>query len=414
MRGFTFVFIYAFFWRIVNAVLSNTTIDDIDPSVIYQSPFSGTFCSVAVDDTYGCEGVDYSQFKHGTLTRGVKGKIAIPFTVYVFVGSLTLQPRTALFLDQTLVGTLSVTEPTLDPHSLLVYQNTSLANRVRIFEIVPGDEAGADFDALIYSYAFTLWGTLIFILRRSDELTSTDSSVSIPASNSEQTPTSPMQSNSRTSTTSTTSVEPAIVRTQSSSSQSTSSPPVSLRKKPAAATIAGGVIGAILSLAVSLLAFYVLRRRARRTSAPDEEMSPGPRSEEKGTQIVSVSDRPATRTGSAATGSAGIVQAERNPSVLEEQIRVLKGQLQAALQAHDDATHAVTETESSISDASPLTRSFSTMKREQTFAVQDNQAAARDLLVHTDSGLRLESARSLEELPPVYVARNSFVDRGLA
>jgi hypothetical protein len=49
-----------------------------------------------------------------------------------------------------------------------------------------------------------------------------------------------------------------------------------------------------------------------------------------------------------------------------------------------------------------VARALSTMKREQTQAVQSYAPAALDWLIRTDSGLRLEPGRDVEELPPVY------------
>jgi hypothetical protein len=50
-------------------------------------------------------------------------------------------------------------------------------------------------------------------------------------------------------------------------------------------------------------------------------------------------------------------------------------------------------------------RSLSTMKREQTRVVRENEESYRgvDSLVHTDSGLRLTPGR-VNELPPNYAA----------
>lgn len=49
------------------------------------------------------------------------------------------------------------------------------------------------------------------------------------------------------------------------------------------------------------------------------------------------------------------------------------------------------------------TRSLSTMKRDQTSVVQETTSLTRTLL-HSDSGLRLNSQSGLIELPPTYAA----------
>jgi hypothetical protein len=141
-------------------------------------------------------------------------------------------------------------------------------------------------------------------------------------------------------------------------------------------------------------------------------MAPGPPAE-KEAQIVAVPDEPVTSTGSEQSGEVGTIQAERDPSLLEDQIRVLKAELQAARQAQGNAPESVARTSSTATDAPvpgpSATRSLSTMKRERTGLRTVGNYEPVDLLVHTDSGIDLDPGQAVEELPPMYVSRKSFV-----
>jgi hypothetical protein len=234
----------------------------------------------------------------------------------------------------------------------------------------------------------------------------------LTAPESEQTPTAltiPTQSSSLT------------IPTQSSSQIMSSSPPPSSGsgKRLHVPVIAGGVVGALLALGAFVLLFYVLRRRAKRRNGGhlplDEEMALGPApSDEKGAQVVAVPHGPATSKGSGRGGDVGSVQAERDPSLLAEQVRVLKAQLQATLQAQGSAADSVARTASTATDTRPsVLRPLSTTKRERTGPLTVRNYEPAPLLVHTDSGIRLEPAQTVEELPPMYVPRKSFVGQSV-
>ncbi|KAJ7894379.1 hypothetical protein B0H13DRAFT_1885961 [Mycena leptocephala] len=207
------------------------------------------------------------------------------------------------------------------------------------------------------------------------------------------------------------------IPTRSSSRIMASSPPLCSEKRLQAPVIAGGVVGALLGLGGVFLLFHVLRRRAKRRNGPhlplDDEMAAGPPADEKGAQIVAVLDEPVTSTASEQSGDVGTIQAERDPNLLAEQIRVLKAQLQAALQAQDNAPNSVARTPSTATDAPvpgpSATHSLSTMKRERTGLRTVRNYEPVDLRVHTDSGIDLDPGQAVEELPPVYVPRKSVV-----
>ncbi|KAJ7894377.1 hypothetical protein B0H13DRAFT_2276471 [Mycena leptocephala] len=201
---------------------------------------------------------------------------------------------------------------------------------------------------------------------------------------------------------------------QSSNQTISSSPLPSSGKRLRAPVIAGGVVGALLALGAFVLLFYVLRRRAKRRNGGhlplDEEMARGAApSDEKAAQVVVVPHRLAASKGSGRGGNVGSIQAERDPSLLAEQVKVLKAQLQTALRAQGNAADSAARTTSTATDAAApgpsVTRSISTTKREQTGALTVRNYEPVPLLVHTDSGIRLEPVQAVEELPPMYVPR---------
>ncbi|KAJ6498389.1 hypothetical protein C8R47DRAFT_1212086 [Mycena vitilis] len=79
---------------------------------------------------------------------------------------------------------------------------------------------------------------------------------------------------------------------------------------------------------------------------------------------------------------------------LEAEVKQLKGE-------RGEGSSSASNTE-----VASLTRSLSTMKRDQSRAVQDHQEGytGADALMHTDSGLRLTADRTVPELPPTYAA----------
>jgi hypothetical protein len=205
---------------------------------------------------------------------------------------------------------------------------------------------------------------------------------------------------------------------QSSNQTISSSPLPSSGKRLRAPVIAGGVVGALLALGAFVLLFYVLRRRAKRRNGGhlplDEEMARGAApSDEKAAQVVVVPHRLAASKGSGRGGNVGSIQAERDPSLLAEQVKVLKAQLQTALRAQDILADSVgRRTAADAAAPGPsMIRPLSTTKRERerTGPLTVRNYEPVPLLVHTDSGIRLEPAQAVEELPPLYVSRKSFV-----
>ncbi|KAJ7918641.1 hypothetical protein B0H13DRAFT_283408 [Mycena leptocephala] len=205
---------------------------------------------------------------------------------------------------------------------------------------------------------------------------------------------------------------------QSSNQTMSPPPPPPSGKRLHAPVIAGVIVGALLALGAFVMLFHVLRRRAKRRSGLhlplDEEMAPGPPANEKGAQVVAVPHGLAVLKGSGRGGDVGSIQAERDPSLLAEQVRVLKAQLQDALQAQDNAPNSVGIRRTAADAAAPgpsVIRPLSTTKRERerTGPLTVRNEEPVPLLVHTDSGICLEPAQAVEELPPLYVSRKSFV-----
>ncbi|KAJ7479860.1 hypothetical protein FB451DRAFT_1171945 [Mycena latifolia] len=149
------------------------------------------------------------------------------------------------------------------------------------------------------------------------------------------------------------------------------------KSKPPIAEIVGGLIGELGLLAVlAAMVVYFKRRSGRRKTASGRiylgDTDPAP-DVKPGTAVV----------------RAGSPQHAQHTAVLAEQIRVLQAQT-TELQRAQRAPSAGTR--------------LATMKRKQVRVVREHAPAqpAADLVLHTDSGLRLAPARRVEELPPEY------------
>ncbi|KAJ7662752.1 hypothetical protein DFH06DRAFT_1471510 [Mycena polygramma] len=160
----------------------------------------------------------------------------------------------------------------------------------------------------------------------------------------------------------------------------------STRKKPPVGAIAGAVVGAVALIFILLVAVIFVRRarhnKWRNTPAMQESRLSTDTLKEPLTVGSSVSD----------TMPSGAIQDDVR--VLREELQQLRQQVQGSSTPGD-------------SEAASLGRSISTMKREQTRALQQQGPGSNvtDSLVHTDSGLRLTaSRREVDELPPSYVA----------
>ncbi|KAJ7662724.1 hypothetical protein DFH06DRAFT_1396873 [Mycena polygramma] len=213
----------------------------------------------------------------------------------------------------------------------------------------------------------------------------------------------------------------------------------SLKKKnPPVSAIAGAVVGALAAIVLFIVALIALRHRraghnSRRNSRrntpaikgvhpllddtllePKESVvagTPSPPVEPPTTEPIE--SPPTERTSSPETQDDSVKEEVR---ILREQLEELRQQspprtdevtalreelqlLRQQVQGGNSSTAVETENDS-------LGRSLSTMKREQTRALQEHGRGGdvTDMLVHTDSGLRLTAGRAVDELPPTYAA----------
>ncbi|KAJ7112928.1 hypothetical protein C8R44DRAFT_741276 [Mycena epipterygia] len=405
---------------LAGAVLTNHTMDDTNPLVVYVDQKSPSICSGTTDgispqpativDACSESPGDLSHMINQTLTLVSSGHIIIPFigtALYVFFAtgpgltsmSLTYQ------LDGEVVGqfntsTSDITSP--DDVSTLGYQNTSMSNELHSFVIIPSPAFPQFlFDGAIYfsdDKAMPVGPSSSFFTVSPTRTSSSAAATTAPASSEK----------SGTLSTSTTSASsPAVTQSIQSATR------VSSQKKGRAAAIAGGVVGALVVLVVALLiARLFLRRRGRRHNGASQDNL---LTDEENTSSGSTGQLPAG-AGTGVTGSS--TSEDAAPAV---KVRVLQAQPQVALHADDNVCETgntstpVTSDSRSVEAAASATQGpLPAIKRDQVAAVREEAApryrdsppALWGLLVHTDSGLRLDPRHAsviLEELPPVYV-----------
>ncbi|KAJ6503551.1 hypothetical protein C8R45DRAFT_1209272 [Mycena sanguinolenta] len=340
-----------------SANLTNHTIDDTDPSVT-SANLGGL-----------CRNCDFNQTELLPLYKGSatslnppvldepESTMVISFTgvaVYVYLAKPFGFPSNATFrLDGKSLASQFEASNEIAQYNDLALQAVNLASERHILEILRGQDATFYFDYYIFT---------------SDD--SAPNTTSVPSLATSATA-------SRPSATSPLDTSHAPSRSESS-----------------VAAIAGGVVGGIVLLCVLLSVFLLCRRRRSRTTtspamieayAADNQAISKPR-----TGFLPPGP---TKAGSQTPSSEG----NENPF---EVIRSLQENVQRLEQRLGEA---------SAGEAGGLTRSLSTLKREQTRAVQDNQPTydGTQTFTHTDSGLRLTAGgggrgRVLEELPPTY------------
>ncbi|KAJ7661719.1 hypothetical protein B0H17DRAFT_1337157 [Mycena rosella] len=215
--------------------------------------------------------------------------------------------------------------------SRLGYQNTTLSNELHTLLITPnitGDSA--QFGDIIYS------------------------------SDDEETP--PNASNI-----------PSSTRATPGSSTPPPPTPAPSLNKPRSAAIAGGVVGALVTLvAFLLIARALMRRRARRRTgfsrgnlkSADGEKPWGPPSDVEAARSTASPGPPSRTANSAPEEDATPAHGERDPSLLAEQVRVLEAQLQAAPQGSEAASSSTTAGARPRQAGASVSRSVSMMKRE--------------------------------------------------
>ncbi|KAJ7662762.1 hypothetical protein DFH06DRAFT_357736 [Mycena polygramma] len=203
-----------------------------------------------------------------------------------------------------------------------------------------------------------------------------------------------------------------------------SNPPSHPSKKAPVGAIAGAIVGTLVLVVAFILAFMAVQRarRKKRRNTPGMEESGqlstdalvvskevlAPATSPSGPVEVYTTDHirsPLMDTLDTAHVPPPPVEplpTEAMTSVAtQEEFRLLREQLEQLRQRMDGSSAVTTG-----SETASLERSLSTMKREQTRALQSQGQGGNvtDTLVHTDSGLRLTAGRAVNELPPSYVA----------
>ncbi|KAJ7620912.1 hypothetical protein DFH06DRAFT_1305929 [Mycena polygramma] len=404
------------------ALQTNNSIDDSSGHVVYDTGgvMSNLTCSYpACENRAGEFGLDTSKLHNGTFSS--YATIIVPFQGNAFYLFLAVSPGEGvaaygkrLFIDNVYVGGMQEISATPGAqYNVCAYANTSIPDGQHTFEMDSLQEW--IFDYAIYT----------------DSTGQPDPDPSSSATN-------PSSNTLTSSGTVSSSTGAGVVA--SSGAKTTTAPATApnSKKKPPVGAIAGGVVGAVALISISIVGF-ILARRTRRINTPAMEQSEPPATDPLVMTKEAVSmeaevpfaatgqpwAQPSTTTipsqqddiglaeqvqlmeAEVASAAAELSGAEPNITTtashpddigLAEQVRLLKHELRELRQRVDGGSTTSSETAS-------LGRSLSTMKREQTQALQQHGRGSHvtDALVHTDSGLRLTAGRA-EELPPTYVA----------
>ncbi|KAJ6572412.1 hypothetical protein DFH09DRAFT_1461880 [Mycena vulgaris] len=163
------------------------------------------------------------------------------------------------------------------------------------------------------------------------------------------------------------------------------------KRKLSVPAIAGGAVAGVAVLLV-LISILMLLRRPRngdstRTSWTNVDPAPVPLLSGRGWTQPSFPE--------------GVNDPDHHTAGLVLELRMLREQVERLEAERREGSGSAGSETASLT----LSRSFSTMKREQTRVVQAHQYGygVTDSLVHTDSGLRLTAGREVHEVPPTYV-----------
>ncbi|KAJ7187394.1 hypothetical protein C8R46DRAFT_1342498 [Mycena filopes] len=390
----------------VNAVLTNHTVDDTSPLLSYNQKCSNCASADAL-------GFDTGRLNAGTVTT-LSDLDAIPSSLqFNFTGELHTVHRTAIYIFIAIpaVGT-PTTDTSLDARALPVRADSNAGVAPYVGPRGPGEAAGQGGLFTGTSGAITLDGfvlannptfPLLAAAQYSHCLWFTTGLADGPHSLKLETSKTALMIDSIVYTSNdpnlSSSGTPTVVSTIGTVSSSTSSgSPTSLashHKAPVGA-IAGGVIGGT-ALILAFLVGWILSRRKKHTNGPTT-----PAMQES----ASLQDHPLlTQSPSVAILTATKTEPPSQDAVSAEQFRLLQEQVRQLSQQRAGSSTAGTSVAGS--DTASLGRSLSTMKREQTRALVEHGERGEgvtDTLVHTDSGLRLTAGRTVDELPPTYVA----------
>ncbi|KAJ7643161.1 hypothetical protein DFH06DRAFT_602977 [Mycena polygramma] len=434
----------------VSAVPTNHTIDDAGPRVRYIPSTDGLCVGCAPTSQY-----DRSQLNNGTVTTysvtdGVPRAIEMNFTgtaIYIFVAAASaptyLEQRFGIALDVPRDGPefILTAPPFYAQYNILAYKNTSLADGAHTLQLQFSSNTAVNFDYAVYTSndpappeskrkphaAAIAGGTVgglagalaiiaIVVWRRRRHLRAEHTSGKGSASVAE----SPLPPHGR-----------AAAAKEASQSQE-SSAPVPGDGEKVASILAASINESglpLLSPANEYAHQWDTETPARgdgqdietmRVSSNDGLPRPPP-----GARVMPEGDVH-DRNSAIPRGDGEDVAAILAARVLALEAQMATQQRDSSAHVHGDGSEALAakllaleaevkqlkaergegSSSASNTDAASLTRSLSTMKRDQSRTVRDHQEGytGADALMHTDSGLRLTAERTVPELPPTYAA----------
>ncbi|KAJ6568668.1 hypothetical protein B0H19DRAFT_1133759 [Mycena capillaripes] len=435
----------------VLAVPQNHTIDDTSPLVDY---YQGLHCSPCPDE-FRNYGLDPAQLNNGTFSafenNGDNG-LRLRFNgtaIYVYLAvpaaaNLSTPVNCNFILDSVPEAGADfsmISPPEVNQYNVLVYAKTDIPDGSHILNMDVGDTPVV-FDYAYYtsddlepdppalSGASSSGGTIAISSLATSGAASTSATVLTSS------PTFPLTSGSTSAATMITATamtsvaamtsaaamtsSPAILPSLSTSAAATTSSPTILTssspKKTLSIPLIAGAAAVGVALILALFMGFVLYHRARRTKADAPDM-------EEWDYVPGIGVPRGARDGwvgnggiqdhHGATRAAQMQQNQSGKGVplrkLRKQVKRLEGTINGT--GSDITSLVSTSTEGSGAEGSESASrapSLEMMKRDQTRALQDHQrgvgVGVRDMLVHTDSGLRLMAGRVVDEVPPSYVA----------
>ncbi|KAJ7676656.1 hypothetical protein DFH06DRAFT_1168764 [Mycena polygramma] len=387
----------------VLTVPTNHTLDDIDPSLQYLPLPAGAdnlqCLGCQTPEDFQRYGLDPSQLFDGTfsafpLPEGITNFVLPPgdpgvllkFTgtaIYLFIAV----PNSTVSQSEQIIYNFaldSVTDPvpfTFQPQDTAQYNVVAYAKE--------GLSDGQHSLNMDIGQSILVFDRAVYTSNDPDAIVAAPAT-SIAASSSGN-PSSSVLASTSSSSSSVPTASALGESTGSSAAAEVTSNPTVTTKKVSGGAVAGVVVG-ILALILACLVGFMLSRRAKRRAAT-------PRMEESGSvppPFVWKNFRATTDDGTSETTAEN----EEDRPEAADRLRVLKEEVQRLEQ------QAGSSAAGSVASPPGLGRSLSTMKREQTLALQDQERRVEvvDTLVHTDSGLRLTAGRVVDELPPTYVA----------
>ncbi|KAJ6608489.1 hypothetical protein B0H10DRAFT_524808 [Mycena sp. CBHHK59/15] len=389
----------------ISAAPTNHTIDDTSPLIQYLPDASGLCVGCIPTDEFGGDIYDSTTLYNGTVTAVVGERtIAMNFVgtaLRIFtavppdpvevstngsVSNYRAGQTTVITLDgqrsgqESAEGSKFARQTAPGYYDNVLYSNNSMpdANHRLLIQVSAGD---------------TLY--LDYIIYASNDLDSTISSSTMPSSpiSTETSPASPTESSSPipSSPIASSPIPPSPISSSPIPSALDASASQIVKKRLNIAAIAGGAVGGLAGILFIIIFLFLCRSHRKKLSAADT-------ADEKYTPSLGGTLLSQRHSNSEDSDSA----ADVSPGALAQEVRFLRQQMQRRPEEDRMEAGSIVSSES----GSVVQRSLSTMKREQTRVVRDHYegySAGRDLLVHTDSGLRLTAGWEVDEVPPTYV-----------